>query len=306
MSWDWLTLQCAKEGVALPPRLTLYTVAGTSADMWTGYPADTARALNDEVWYWQPVNYPAATFPMNTSVDAGVTELVRLIKLRPGKFALDGYSQGALVTSKVWRDHILNPAGELHDRLGDVVAAVTHGNPMRAQGVANGNVYAGWPIPSGAGIAGSDDLTPAQTPSWWYDFAHGAAGSILALPTTPLSTMTGSGGLGGLLGLLGSFTSLLSIDPTADIYTDTPVGTQAGADMTAVFNLVQSKIFGPGTLLTEALGILTNPTVGTLAAVQAIMSGLLFVGQGTGPHVNYDITPAIAYLAQVGAAFAAS
>jgi hypothetical protein len=58
----------------------------------------------------------------------------------------------------------------IHNRVNDVIAAVTWGNPCRATSVANGNVFAGWPMPGDVdgvvtgGIAGPDDLTPAQKP----------------------------------------------------------------------------------------------------------------------------------------------
>lgn len=145
---------------------TLFTVQGTGVDMWTGYPADTARQLTD-VWRWQPVgNYPASVFPMNTSVAQGRAELVRLIRATPGAFALAGYSQGAIVTSQVYKHDLADPAGVLHDRLSDVVSGVTWGNPMREAG----HTFPGdFHRPTGRGIAG-DRL--AGTPRWWRDYAH--------------------------------------------------------------------------------------------------------------------------------------
>ena len=178
MSYDWLAVEAKLDGFPPPDRHTLFTVNGTGVDMWTGYPADVARALGDEQYYWQPIGYPSAVFPMGKSVDAGVSELVNQINRHPGTFAMIGYSQGAIVTCKVWRDHILNPDGDLHHRLGDIFAHITYGNPMRAVGVANGNVYAGQPLPekvdftTPGGIAGSDDLTAAQTPDFQLDFAN--------------------------------------------------------------------------------------------------------------------------------------
>ena len=89
-------------GLVESEKPVLFTVHGTFVDMWFGYPADCGRALSD-LYYWQPVWYPAAAFPMGKSVVKGVAELVRLInELRPGrKFALAGYSQGAIVTALV-------------------------------------------------------------------------------------------------------------------------------------------------------------------------------------------------------------
>jgi hypothetical protein len=64
-----------------------------------------------------------------------------------GPVVLIGYSQGAICASHFWRDVILNPNGACHNRVNDVIAAITWGNPCRAPGVANGNVFAGWPTP---------------------------------------------------------------------------------------------------------------------------------------------------------------
>lgn len=252
-------------GIAAPPKPktvgTLFTVAGTGADMWTGYPADVGRAC-DGVWYFQPVLYGASAFPMGPSVQQGRVELKRLIRERPGKIALAGYSQGAIVTSQVWKHDILNPGGELHDRLPDVIASVTWGNPCREKGKANGNVAAGIPVPSGRGIG--DDLL-SNTPDWWLDFAHGA-----------------------------------NSQPGRDIYTDTP-DDDAGEDMTAIFRVVQnvSGFIGPNSLLEQFGEMFTNPVVEIPAVFRAIYFGGAFViGQpfATYPHCCYDIGPAVRFL----------
>lgn len=252
-------------GTIAPPKPklvgTLFTVSGTAADMWTGYPAEVGRAVGD-VWFYQPVAYPAATFPMNPSVQAGRAELKRLIRERPGKIALAGYSQGAIVTSLTWLLDIVNPAGELHDRLPDVVASVTWGNPCREKGKANGNLLAGIPIPEGRGIA---DTLMTGTPDWWLDFAHG-----------------GNSKFG------------------KDIYTDVP-DDDTGEHMTAIFRVVQdvSGFVGPNSLLEQFGEMFTNPLVEITAAFQAIYFGGAFVAAqpfATYPHCNYDIGPAIRFL----------
>lgn len=243
---------------------TLFTVHGTGmADPFgPGYPADVARAVQD-VWQWQPVgNYPAAVFPMGPSVQLGRAELKTLIRNHPGKIALAGYSQGAMVTSMVWKHDIANPAGELHDRINDVVAAVNWGNPCREIHIANGNKTSGVPIPDGRGI--SDDRL-SDTPPWWYDYAHGA-----------------NSGFG------------------RDIYTDTP-DDDTGEDMTAIYRLVQnaSGFIGPDGLCEQIGEMLTRPMVEIPAALRAIYFGGQFVTTqpfATAPHCTYDIAPAVAYL----------
>lgn len=260
---DWAT-QVALGLVAPPkPQLvgTLFTVAGTGADMWAGYPAEVGRAV-DSRWFFQPVFYPARAFPMKASVQAGRAELKRLIRERPGKIALAGYSQGAIVTSLTWMLDIANPKGELHDRLDDVVASVTWGNPCREQGVANGNKRAGIPIPEGRGIA---DVRLTDTPDWWLDFAHGG--------NSPQGR---------------------------DIYTDVP-DDDSGEHMTAIFRLVQdvSGFFGYNGLLEQLMEASANPMVEIPAMLRAIYFGGAFVTTrpfATYPHCNYDIGPAISFL----------
>lgn len=154
-----------------------------------GFSGDIGRALSDSwntviasfwgeeflnKYYWQPIGYPAATFPMTPSVEDGRAEVNRQIGLRPKgtKLALSGYSQGALVVNEVWAYDILDPNGIHHDRLGDVVGIVNFGDPMRCPGVANGNKVAGFPMPTKrngvttGGIAASQCLTKAQTPDF--------------------------------------------------------------------------------------------------------------------------------------------
>lgn len=154
--------------VAPPALPTLFTVHGTAVSMWDGPPADTARAVAD-MYRWQPVgNYPAKAFPMGPSVDQGRAELIHQIELNPGPFALAGYSQGAIVTSLVWKYDLSAPNGVLHHRLADCRKIVTWGNPMRQRGYS-------WGTTTGAadnnshGIA--DDLL-TNTPSFQRDFAH--------------------------------------------------------------------------------------------------------------------------------------
>ena len=140
----------------------------------------------------------------------------------------------------VWKHDILDSKGELHDRLNDVVAAVNWGNPCRELHVANGNKTSGVPIPDGRGIA--DDRL-VNTPDWWYDYAHGGNSSF-----------------------------------GKDIYTDTP-DDDAGDDMTAIFKIVQnvSGFIGPGSLLVQLTGMLTNPIVEIPAVFKAIYFGGAFV-----------------------------
>lgn len=243
---------------------TLFTVHGTGmADpLGPGYPADVARAVLD-VWHWQPIgNYPAQAFPMGPSVQQGIAELKLQIRNHPGKFALAGYSQGAIVTSMTAKHAIFDPRGELHDRKDDLIASVTWGNPCRELRKANGNATSGVPIPEGRGI--SDDRLE-NTPDWWFDYAHGG--------NSPFGR---------------------------DIYTDTP-DDDAGENMTAIYKIVQdmSGFIGPNSLLEQLGEWMQNPVVELPAVFQAIYYGGQFVTSqpfATYAHCNYQLEPAIAYL----------
>lgn len=148
-------------GVIAPPaaKPTLFTVHGTGVTMWDGPPADTARAVLHK-YHWQPIgNYPAQPFPMWPSIQLGVAELRLQINRYPGPFALAGYSQGAIVTSLVYKYDIANPRGILHHRLKDLKKAVTWGNPMAEHGAS----------PNSTGIM--DDRLE-NTPTWWRDYCN--------------------------------------------------------------------------------------------------------------------------------------
>lgn len=275
----WPEIRAAKEGVFCVPVGTLFTVNGTNVPdpFGPGFSGDVARALidvADGMWVWQPIGYPAATFPMGPSVSAGCRELRTQIGRYTGKIALSGYSQGAMVVDTVWRDDILDAAGELHHRLEDVVAIVNFGDPMRCPGIANGNKFAGRPLPAKldrfttGGIAGPGDLTAEQTPDFLLSFAN-----------------------------------------DGDLYACAPTGddpwhheTEVGHNERIIFDLVQKAT--PLTLLAiaeEAAELLLKPMSEVLPLVQAIFNGLTFAGKGMqAPHWTYDIGPAVQYLIQRG------
>lgn len=247
-----------------PKKVVLFTVQGAGVDMWTGYQADTARALLD-IAEWQPIgNYPAAAFPMKPSVDQGIDELRFQIRrwatMRPDlKMALLGYSEGSLVTGSVWKNDIVRPGGMLHDLLPRFVAGVTWGFPMRELGKANGNLYSGYPVPEGQGIV-DDRMT--NTPDFWYDFAHGANGSL-----------------------------------GRDLYTDTPTG-ETGLIESAIWHIVSNvDFFSAGSLVPLIISALNKPLDEVLPIFNAIVeAGMFFVVGGLTPHTNYDIGPAISLL----------
>lgn len=280
MSGLWARIRAAKEGVVYAPAGTLLTVNGTGVPdpFGPGFPADLARALADAaegMWNWQPVGYPAATFPMGPSVRAGRAELCAQIERHAGPVALSGYSQGALIVDTVWRDDILSAGGGLHHRLADVVAIVNYGDPMRCPGIANGNAFAGRPLPRdvngfvSGGIAGPGNLTPDQTPDFLLSFAND--GDLYACAPT-------------------------GVDPWND-------ETEVGHNERIIFDVVQdATITSVLAIATEVAEILAEPFEQVVPLVQAVANGAFFLGAGVGgPHARYDIAPAVRFLTEVGA-----
>jgi len=146
-----------------PQKITLLTAQGHLADMWTGYPADLARAMDPTLFYHQPIgNWDAGALPLGPACDAGYREGVNLLTVMhpTGPFALCGYSQGAIITSRLYQ--ALAGGGELAHRRNDFVGGVTFGNPMREQGHFVGK------DPGGHGIA-SHRLS--GTGQLWRDYA---------------------------------------------------------------------------------------------------------------------------------------
>lgn len=272
---------------------TLYGVAGTAANWTQGYPAENGFALTDPAlvargqclgprygmnWRFQGVDYPAATFPMRPSVLIGWENLVNLILNTPGRFVLDGYSQGALVVCLVWLNEILNPAGRLHHRLNECDGVYTYGNPMRAPGVAYGNTLIwGHPVPPKVdgyvtgGIAGPANLTPEQC---LFPAGHPKAGQP----------------------------AVFDFANPGDLYADAPVGVNAesvvGQNETLIYEAIMDfdgkDVFA---FAMKMMKLMTMPWSQLWPLVLAIWNGLVFASAGmNAPHWQYDSRPLTAYL----------
>ncbi|AER47585.1 hypothetical protein DS6A_31 [Mycobacterium phage DS6A] len=267
---DWATqVAIGTVQTGPPPKAgTLFTVQGTGVDMWTGPPADTARAVEGD-WEWQPIgNYPASPFPMWASIWQGIEELRFQIRRhateKPGKaIALAGFSQGAVVVSWVYKWDIALPGGMLHDLLPQVAAGVTWGNPMAEKGKFHGNRFAGWPVPAGMGI-NRDRLE--NTPALWLDFGHGR--------NSPWGQ---------------------------DIYCDRP-DNLAGQDMELICDLVMAQDLWRFVtdFAVKAGNVMASPETELPAILDAVtQAGMFFIVNRTAPHLTYDVGPAIDYLRQV-------
>lgn len=305
MSFDWLAVSNKLDGIEPPRRGVFITVNGTGSPGpfdW-GFAGEVGAALDDEVWFWQPIAYPAATFPMGPSVQAGRAEVNRQIALRPPgtPIGLAGYSQGSLVTDFVWRDDILNPNGVHHDRLSDVVAITNFGDPMRAVGVCHGNEHAGFPVPAPAdgvptgGISGVNDLTADQTPPFLLSCnndgdLYGAAPSVASaagrdeqLIFDIIQNFNGA----NIVALIKAVVPLLN--PATDI-----------AALIESLPTLITTLFGAG-----VTSLPSNPSNADIVGfLEALLNGGMFVLSGFGPHGDYEkMVPAMVdFVMQAGRA----
>ncbi|QAU06448.1 lysin B [Mycobacterium phage KiSi] len=138
----------------------LLTAQGTGVDMWTGYPADLARRMED-LYYFQPIGkYPAKTFPMGASAKIGVDEGVSLVlqhEAKPSRevpdgYGLCGYSQGGWVVSDLLDEFRTGRLKHVEHKL---MAGSTFGNPRRELDASGGR--------------GISDKNLVGTPSFWVD-----------------------------------------------------------------------------------------------------------------------------------------
>jgi hypothetical protein len=258
---------------------TVYTAAGAGMQPEQGLAWDTGFADELKPYYdCVGVQYPALLFPMAPGIEEGTTDLIKKIAGKKGGFALVGYSEGSILTSHVWRDEILNPNGQLHDRLGDIFAYIAYGHPLRCPGIARGNARMDKDVPMPldgyvtGGIAGPDDLTPWQTPPWLLDYAN-----------------------------------------DGDMYAACPVGADPwsneappGKAETSIYNIVMLKFAGQSTIIPEIGHLLLEPIPTMVAIIEGLINTIGFFGAAQGPHVCYaddgSKDDAIAYLRERGSA----
>ena len=321
MSRDWQAVQCALDGVALPPRHVAISVNGTGVPdpFGPGFAGEVGSQLDDELFYWHPAGYPAATVQMGDSVIAGINEVVRIASLYTpsalwtGKLVLTGYSQGAMVVDRVWRDEILNPSGRLANRVNDVIAIVNFGDPMRTPGISRGNEHAGIAVPgrldgfTTGGIAGPGCLTAAQTPPFLLSCNNpGDLYGTAPVGDSPWTTETGVGHDETLIfNLVQDFngTNLVALAQEALAI----LGFDASALGVAGIETSLSVLLGHGGLsLGIPAGGVTEPAH-VIALVQAIYNGGMFVVAQQGPHLDYEkyIPAAVDFVTRAGKAAAA-
>lgn len=160
-----------------PPAVEVKGLNGKTA-AWVGSPSSDPfpSLLDPDLWDSRKIGYPAAAFPMSTSIGVGVTKMVNAINSTPRgtKFALGGYSQGAAVASRVFKIMVQDDA---YGRAGDFLGGVTFGNPDRQLNHTNphSSWSGAWDIPGSS--TGGHGAFPAanrmvSAPSNWWDFVH--------------------------------------------------------------------------------------------------------------------------------------
>lgn len=170
-----------------PIRPVIFTVEGHGSNMFVGPCAFTAQVLEQQgVAWWQPVGYDNFSLPFKNQT--GVDELVRLIsattlygprgEARPfptgTPWGLMGFSQGGIVTGKVFLEYLRPASGSLNWRLKDLKRAIAFGNPYREK-----DVIAEWvPDPPTKGTQGISDVRIDNTPPWWKE--HSRHGDLYA------------------------------------------------------------------------------------------------------------------------------
>jgi hypothetical protein len=260
----------------------LLTAQGTGVDMWTGYPADLARRMED-LYYFQPIGeYPARVFPMGPSVKIGVDEGVNLVlqaEARPAVnvpdgYALFGYSQGAWLVSDLLDEFRTGRLKHLRSKL---MAGGTFGNPRRALDDKGGR--------------GISDKPIVGTPDFWVDEFD--PGDIYAnVPNNDIGEdMT-------------AIFKLIRLNGVSDVIDLKSVlglggvigGVLTGGQLSGVINIL-GGLFGGGdghesnNITEQILEMLKSPLREFPAAVMAIIKGLVFAGQkpATAPHIEYHI-----------------
>lgn len=153
---------------------TLFTLRGSGGGLIQlalggnaigNYDVMVGQGVDSNLWNVQAINYLGGEIDLcnQATVDLGVAQLTTAIQQTPGKFAIVGMSQGAIVASEVYKQLL---GGSLADRNDDLLAGITFGNPERE----GGHTIPGGTDPGGHGIAASDHRL-AGTESRWWDFA---------------------------------------------------------------------------------------------------------------------------------------
>lgn len=251
---------------------------------------------------WVPAGYPAATVQMGASVQTGVGNALAIVNdpvWADHNVILVGYSQGALVTDYMWRDHLMNTR-----RGDDVIGIVNFGDPMRCPGICRGNTYAGFAVPKAldgavtGGISGTGDLKPEETPDFLMSCNNdGDLYGSAPVGSNPWTAITGAGhdeemifslvqdltNLTNDVALLTEIMSLLGISST---------GLNLGSIIGIIAGIIEGAMTAGGVTSFDLaqivpLGGATNASH-VAAIIEAIFNGGMFLVSGAGPHGDYE------------------
>lgn len=238
-------------------RPVLLTVCGTGVPWWIGPDADLARAVEDR-YRWQPIGYPAAPFPMGPSIAAGKAELANQLELHRTQIERHGCALAGYSQGAIVVSEVWEES--IRTTGGALWWVREHLTKAVTWGNPNRERGQAWPDPgapmAALGTQGVTGTLMTDTPSWWRNYAH-----------------------------------------AGDLYTASTAD-EVGEDKTAAWQIIRgTRVFdGPDSLLAQFLEIAQQPVPGAIAAFRAILDAGLFFARRTGPHVNYDVRPAIDYL----------
>lgn len=234
-------------------RRKLYNMSGSAAswDTWNDPTNIVASQADPRYWERQGIWYPGTVFPMGGSVDIGVTEHLRLLDEKDPDQEWVGlyYSQSGMIAHRVWKAI----QGTRHAKT--MVAMIIFGPPDREKNVANGNKWAGLPLPA-KDTRGISDDNWVDTPDNIFDFVN----------------------RGDIYGEVA----------------DDDAGEDMTMIFRIVQN-PKAILTGKNSGFEQMVEIMKSPLLEGISAVKAIWKGLMFVGKGpwpTYPHTSYQLTGA--------------
>jgi hypothetical protein len=239
-----------------------FTVEGHSSDMFSGPVADTASQLESEgLCHHMPTGYDNGAIPFDNN--SGVSELARRLSqtvqdngvLFPAgtPWMLGTFSQGGIVGYDFYAAY-LAPGTPLEFREEDRLGTLAYGDPCRATGS-----IAPWAVGQ-ISNTGTHGLDPYKR--------YGAPGCP-ALPPNFMDDYR-----------------------EGDIFAEND-GSLEGQMKAAVYQAVaRGNVFGGTTsLATEIANTFKQPLQSVVAIFEAIISGIVFLGDNPSPHYSpYDIS----------------
>ena len=246
------------------PRPIIFTVEGHMSNPWVGPCAFIASTLEQQgVCWWQPVGYDTVRLPFNN--ESGRAELRRLLSLT----TLD--NGRPFPTGTPW--------GLIGFSQGAIITNSVFLDNIRPE---HGSLH--WRLDSlTRAVAFGDPYREKNSDSgWWPDPPKPDTQGISdrRMTDTPYWWK--------------------SANRTGDLYTENP-DNEAGLYRTAIYKIAAENSWsgGPAGMLARMLDLLT-PTDDLLPLIQAIMGGVLFLGNMQS-HGGYDLSQPLEYMRGVAA-----